>query len=340
MKKMLYSVYSKARNYLSYKKHFWINRKVISEKIHFDQKVREIDFTGQAAGDLIYEYLTSNNPCMVARLGSTELEIIVNYLCFNENFNKYNASQTKRIVCLSGFFNASKKNLDKFSELMLSCMPKVDILGSWMSCGTEYGFGHFRNNETYVKNYLQNAKFIDLEDLNGFHKNLWSRALENKNVLAIHPFANSIKTQYEKRELLFRDKRVLPKFNLHVIKAVQSIAGEKVPFKDWFDALDFMKEQISKIDFDIAIIGCGAYGFPLASFVKDFGKKAVHLGGTVQIMFGIMGKRWETYAEIEKRIGTKSEEALWIDLPNEHWVRPGIDETPKGKNDVEKGCYW
>jgi len=336
MRKMLYCAWSRFRNYLSYGKYFWINRKIIQKKKRFEQKPRKIDFTGQLAGDLIYEHLVDNKPCMVARFGSFELETVVNYLCFNQ----YNANLIKYMACNAGFFNASKKSLDKFSELMLLCMPKVDILGSWMSCGTEYGFGHFRNNETYVKDYLQNAKFIDLEDLNSFHKNLWSRALQGKNVLVIHPFEASIKTQYKKRELLFKDKRVLPEFNLQVIKAVQGIAGENVSFDDWFDALDFMKEQISKTDFDIAIIGCGAYGFPLAAFVKDLGKKAVHLGGTVQILFGIIGKRWEAYAEIEKKNGTKSEDALWIDLPNEHWIRPGIDETPKGKDSVEKGCYW
>ena len=40
-------------------------------------------------------------------------------------------------------------------------------------------------------------------------------------------------------------------------------------------------------NFDIALIGCGAYGFPLAAFVKGIGKKAVHIGGPLQLFFGI-----------------------------------------------------
>ena len=50
-----------------------------------------------------------------------------------------------------------------------------------------------------------------------------------------------------------------------------------------------MKNQIVKTDFDIAIIGAGAYGFSLAAFIKKIGKKAVHLGGPTQVLFGIKG---------------------------------------------------
>lgn len=48
-----------------------------------------------------------------------------------------------------------------------------------------------------------------------------------------------------------------------------------------------MKDEIDKRDYDIALIGCGAYGFPLAAHIKRSGKKAVHLGGALQLLFGI-----------------------------------------------------
>ena len=55
-----------------------------------------------------------------------------------------------------------------------------------------------------------------------------------------------------------------------------------------------------KIDFDVAIIGCGAYGFPLAAKLKQAGKQAIHLAGATQLLFGIKGKRWEEY-QFQKR---------------------------------------
>jgi len=37
-----------------------------------------------------------------------------------------------------------------------------------------------------------------------------------------------------------------------------------------------MKVEIRKKDFDIAIIGAGSYRFPLAAFIKEIGKQAIH----------------------------------------------------------------
>jgi len=121
----------------------------------------------------------------------------------------------------------------------------------------------------------------------------------------------------------------LPQFDLQVIQAVQTIAGQKSEFSGWFEALDSMKQKINKRDFDICIIGCGAYGFPLASFVKNMGKQAIHLGGATQLLFGIKGKRWEQILYYP-----------YENLMNEYWVRPATNETPRNSSDIEGACYW
>jgi len=121
----------------------------------------------------------------------------------------------------------------------------------------------------------------------------------------------------------------LPVFELKTVKAVQSIAGSIVGFETWFDAYSYMCDEIAKVNFDIAIIGAGAYGLPLASFVKRLGRQAIHMGGVTQILFGIKGRRWEVdYAESIAK------------LFNEHWISPSQSEIPKGHNRVEEGCYW
>ena len=116
---------------------------------------------------------------------------------------------------------------------------------------------------------------------------------------------------------------------MDVLQAVQSIAGQKTEFEDWFAALESMKEQISNRDFDVCILGCGAYGFPLASFVKKMGKQSIHLGGVTQVLFGIKGARWERYIIYP-----------YANLFNEYWVRPNDVEIPKKSKIVEGGCYW
>jgi hypothetical protein len=143
----------------------------------------------------------------------------------------------------------------------------------------------------------------------------------------VHPFEETIKKQYAKRQVLFKDPRILPNFELRTVKAVQSIAGNKPRFANWFDALESMCKKISDTDFDVAIIGAGAYGLPLASFVKSLGAKAVHLGGATQILFGIRGKRWDA-------------RPFFTSLYNENWVRPLPAEVPENFQVVESGCYW
>ena len=109
---------------------------------------------------------------------------------------------------------------------------------------------------------------------------------------------------------------------------MQTIAGEKDDrFATWFDALDYMYEEAMKIDFDVAILGCGAYGFPLAARLKAAGKQAIHMGGVTQILFGIKGKRWVENPRAQLKF-------------NDAWVFPKASETPARSGDVEGGCYW
>ena len=95
-----------------------------------------------------------------------------------------------------------------------------------------------------------------------------AKVLKGKRVLVVHPFVESIKYQYEyNREQLFTNPDVLPEFKeLILIKAVQTQANAKDPrFNDWFEALQYMKDEIDKHEYDIALIGCGAYGTCLAA---------------------------------------------------------------------------
>lgn len=155
----------------------------------------------------------------------------------------------------------------------------------------------------------------------------WTLALQGKNVLVIHPFDQSIEAQYRRRTKLF-NRPILPDFNLITQRAVQTIAGNKDErFETWFDALEYMYNTAMRKEFDVAILGCGAYGFPLAAKLKRAGKVAIHLGGVTQLIFGIRGARWEQWPE-------------YLDLMTEAWVRPLNSEAPNNSQSVEGGCYW
>ena len=290
--------------------------------------------------EIVYQQLKGAQPCMVARFGSVELNCILNYLSIR--FEKHSAvayikgkSQgwwwDEKIVYSmqnnAGFYPTTDNSLKQFCELMIRDMCEVDVLGSWQP------------GEREVLPFMNIKKLVSLLTLEPYwSKNPWTRVLEGKNVLVIHPFAKLIEEQYRnKRKMLFSNSDVLPEFNLMTIQAVQSIGGECNEYENWFDALNWMKQEMDRKDYDIALIGCGAYGFPLAAHAKRTGHKAVHLGGALQLMFGIKGRRWEDPNYGEKTLGKKG---CYTSLMNDYWVRPSIEETPRMAKNVEDGCYW
>jgi type I restriction enzyme S subunit len=62
---------------------------------------------------------------------------------------------------------------------------------------------------------------------------------------------------------------------------------------------------------DIAIIGCGALGMIIASRLKMLGIQCIVMGGALQILFGVRGKRWETHPVISKFFND-----AWVVPPN------------------------
>ena len=290
---------------------------------------------------LIYQYLVSGEPCMIGRFGAFELATVTNYVGVINNYSlfKYimgkqpqwwwNENLIPHMKDNAGFYPLTEENLCQFGELMLKDSIELDVLGSWLD--TEY----------YIRGYIGNVERVVLHHLEPFWaEKPWTRALRGKKVLVVHPFANLIEKQYnENRDKLFPDPEILPEFELQTIEAVQSIGGSSNGFKNWFEALQFMKDQIDQCDYDICLIGCGAYGFPLAAHVKRQGKKAIHLGGALQLLFGIKGKRWEDVHYFAPGENLRYD-GDYRKLINEFWVRPEGDLMPKTAQKVEGGCYW
>ncbi len=287
---------------------------------------------GQKASDLIRSRIVSEEPCLITRFGSIELEATMAYLykdkgiplwerlyryaSWDVRYRGWHPNLRRKLSNNAGFFPTAEPLLDRFAQLYLDLMPQIDILGSWI------------HSETAIRDRMPNAKMVPLNVLLPYLvDDPWSAALAGRNVLVIHPFIESIRTQYRKRALLFKNTDVLPEFNLLTLEAVQSAGKAPVAFPSWFEALKSMQEVIHTLDFDIALIGAGAYGFPLAAEIKSMGKQALHLGGNVQMLFGVYGKRWMN----EQRHRSQM---------NEHWVRPLPSERPNGAGSIEDGCYW
>lgn len=275
---------------------------------------------GVECQDFISHAILSGRPFMAGRFGSVELRCMIEYEQISCGMRKEYSDHTYvSMKRNAGFFPTKRECFEQFADRMISASRQVDLLGIW-----------YNNLESYyVDQYLPDARLTRLGYLEPcYFENPWSRTLEGKRVLVIHPFIESIKKQYKKREYIFNNSMVLPEFELLCYKAIQTFDNiVPIDFQSWFEALEFMHEEIKKIDYDVAIVGCGAYGFPLAAMIKEDGKQAIHLGGATQIMFGIKGKRWDTHPLTSK-------------LYNEYWIRPSDNEKITNIKNVENGCYW
>jgi len=223
----------------------------------------------------------------------------------------------REMIRNGGFFPSDPEHLARFARLSLEDCLEADLLGAW----TNY------DAELPVNLKASRVPLMDLEPY--FHSDPWTQALQGKRVLVVHPFEKTIQRQYARRTELFKDPRILVDFTLLTFPAVQSLGGQCPAFKDWFAALDWMEKGIAALEFDVAIIGAGAYGLSLAAYIKrDLGKKAIHLGGATQVLFGIKGRRYDVRPEYA------------TELYNDAWVRPASDEVPASASQVEGGCYW
>ncbi len=291
--------------------------KLFKKKKDITKFGKEEHITLESSNHIIKDALRRGKPFCAVRFGAVELSCWNNYEKIEYGFRRhYKDSVTYSIKNNAGVFPTDLTTLDKYSKLCLGKLKSIDILGISGLHMEEYFADKYTNKPKIVNNYA-------LEPLMGD----WVELLKDKKVLVISPFAKQISKQYKKRELLFENTdKVLPEFKLTVLEAVQTIGYEvDERFESWFEALQFMKNKIDKISFDVMLVGAGSYGMLLAMYAKEKGKIGIQTGGATQTLFGLMGKRWEERDHVAKHV-------------NEHWSRP--DKIPFHKEGIENGAYW
>lgn len=294
------------------------------------------DKKDQEANDAILKCLNSytGGGFMISKWGTTELSQVAATLLhlngmslndiekyLNHEISSIDDNQTYiNLFLLSGVFPKNREIGREFAMQAIEDSKLIDILGSYIK------------EESIIDNIMKPKLRVNLDAFYApwLFNNPWTKWLKGKKVLVVHPFVESISYQYHNnRERLFDNPVVLPEFkSLVCIKAVQTLAGQKSKFHNWFEALDYMKGQIDECDYDVAIIGCGAYGMSLAAHVKRQGKVAIHLAGWTQMLFGVYGERWV------------SQQSKYSSVINQYWIRPNKNENVKNGSKIEGGCYW
>jgi hypothetical protein len=272
--------------------------------------------TSDAANAVIMRMLLDQKPCLVGRIGHTEGRIVGESLLRFQHFGRLTRKEAHQY---SGIFPVVPELLVEFANIYAASIAQADLLGFWQTT---------HQARLLAERYPE----IPLAPLPALEPYLqaspWSAALKNRRVLVVHPFATSILHQFQlNRSRIFSSSQVLPEFDLQVLAPPQTLAPLTGGYATWLDALDHLVRTVLRHEFDVALLGCGAYGLPLGAAIKDSGKQAIHLGGALQVLFGIRGRRWEKIPAIAA-------------LMNDHWVRPSDQETPVSAALVDEGCYW
>ena len=226
-----------------------------------------------------------------------------------------------------GIYFSNKKDIDAYIKEYNESVENSDFIASF--------YGLCKKEEDFYFNKYPKIKKIYSRVLEPFYIVLekqepWSLQLYGKKVLIINPFVKSFQKQIQNGFKIFKDKDIFhPEQEFVFYKSYQTLAGNHT-HSSWIETFNIMKEDIKKLDFDIALLGCGGYGLPLCNFIKmELRKSAIYVGGGLQLLFGVKGKRWNDHPVIKKII-----------QENGKFISPSGEEVMKNNHKIEGGCYW
>ena len=258
--------------------------------------------------DLIKDSIATGTPRAFGKIGETEAQFLLG--------NR----PVESLHIHTGVFPPEAAGA--WATVYLQAIGCLDGAVAWQPSGVDARMLVEHNGHASVSTRIEDL--LPLASLDS-----WHRALGGKRVLVVHPMVHTI--SYQKSQY----SSIWPGASLGILTLIQApyppMVSGKAEYLNWFDAFHTMSFNISRYEFDIAIVGAGAYSLPLLHFIKTaLGKPCVHLGGRLQLLFGILGRRWDK-DPTAKREGYGQ---------HGRWIRPLDIDVPKNAHLVEKGCYW
>jgi hypothetical protein len=273
------------------------------------------------SNDYIIKLIQNNDSFLVARPG-LPVNFVYNYIVTNQI-----QPNTPQILFNSGIYGSTYQDYKIWFDKYINAIAKSDAICIWNNIMIqEQNLFVNKWNLTPVTSKIVEPFYCILDNITP-----WTHYLLGKKVLIISPFIDSFKKQLANNFKIFKDKEIfLEKQEFVFYKSFNTSVGNHI-HKNWIETFDIMCKEIEKLDFDIALLGCGCYGHPLCDYIKhQLNKSSIYVGGGLQLLFGVMGKRWES-TDLWKQI---------IKENNCQFIRPSGDEIPKNSNRVEGGCYW
>lgn len=280
----------------------------------------------------IYDKIVSGNPLLIGRLGGLEASCLGIYVDSKTKFRKplryaqALALKQRRQLQLcnnAGVFPLNDKTFNHFATEHLDALSNLDIFSVWAKPSAWVEFKCLDQTETLFVS--GDASYPWPESRDGASEVGWGMAMDNKKVLVVTPFVDSFEAQAPKLHKIFAGV-AYPKMELLFLRAPLTQGGLD-DGSSYSSHLSTLKNQMSLLNFDIALVSAGAYSLPLANHAKNMGKVGVHAGGALQIFFGVTGQRYDNYSQVQRFF-------------NIDWKRPFVHERPANWQKIEDGCYW
>ena len=270
------------------------------------------------SNQLIKQKIEENKPFIISRIGlGPETRAIIRSLNNKIVFKNFENA---------GIYFKTKEDANIYYDMNKKCFENSDFLAAFQDVWKREQFFIMKKfNLKQLHSRVIEPFYLCLEN-----QEPWTLKLYGKKILIVNPFVESFKKQLENGFKFFKDKDIFhPEQDFVFYKSYQTSGGNHL-HTSWLESFNLMKEDIRKLDFDFALLGCGGYGLPLCNFIKeDLGKSAIYVGGGLQLLFGVKGKRWESHSLIGKLI-----------RDNGNFISPSGCEIMKNKNRIEGGCYW
>lgn len=282
---------------------------------------KELNSFDYCDDNIITNKIRNKEPFMMARIGNTELWIVKQFLQKESNIiDQYSDFWLDYLFTTSGFFSKSNtiKDVDKFAQKHIEAVKNCDFDLAYGNDELAEGLKMFIDEIKKI-----DGNYYDWEKLTNPFDNNWYKELKNKKVLIVSPYSKSINLQFRNLNKLFKEK--YPGFELITYNCVETQLGNSKEFNSFFDALETMEKDIKQIEFDIAFICAGAYGYLLSSYIKNMGKSSIELCSYLPNWFGIKIKRYCTKVEVNR---------FW----NKNWIFP-VNKI-KNSEKIEDNCYW
>ncbi len=274
--------------------------------------------------DRVAAVLSSERPAFLGRIGGSDTDVVLSYAALRDgggaeaawDYLRGKAALVKRY---NGFYDrdGGREQLEAYAETVIAAQvgsAQAFLVGPYLlsrffpqTINPQFkeDYGPFDAAHRFLIDRLDRAHaacslypytFVENIDPRGDDLfALFSKVLAGKRVLIVSPFTDSFKTNFPRRDAVLKGYRFPDFAPLYCTTPItyDGLPSHLYPHRNWSETLDALKSEISGYDFDVALLSCGSYASPLGVHIAEtMGRKAVYVGGVLQLLFGVIGRRY------------------------------------------------